>query len=107
MGPKDIISLWEELIARLDSKELELFLVQAWIIWNQRNALVHGKQMLAFGVLNKRAEDYMKEFRNAQSRLVTRSPCLNPISWRPPPPNRFKLNFDVAIFKDEEALGSE
>ena len=102
-----MISLWEELIARLDSKELELFLVQAWIIWNQRNALVHGKQMLALGVLNKRAEDYMKEFRNAQSRLVTRSPCLNPISWRPPPPHRFKLNFDVAIFKDEEALGSE
>ena len=102
-----MISLWEELIARLDSKELELFLVQAWIIWNQRNALVHGKQMLALGVLNKRAEDYMKEFQNAQSRLVTRSPCLNLISWRPPPPNRFKLNFDAAIFKDEEALGSE
>ena len=43
MGPKDIISLWEELIARLDSKELELFLVQAWIIWNQGNAFIHGK----------------------------------------------------------------
>ena len=34
VGQDDMIQLWDELIARLTSEELELFLVQAWIIWN-------------------------------------------------------------------------
>ena len=105
LGSEDMLQLWEELMARLTIDELELFLVQAWIIWNQRNALIHGKQLQAPGILNGRAEDFMDEFRHAQSHLVTRPPSLNPISWRPPSPNRFKLNFDAAIFKDEEASG--
>lgn len=67
--------------------------------------MIHGKQLQAPGVLNRRAEDYMEEYRSAQSRLATRPLSVNPISWRPPPLNRFKLNFDAAIFKDEEASG--
>lgn len=77
---EDMINLWEELVARLNTEELELFLVQAWIIWNQRNAMIYGKKMQAPGVLNRRAEDDMEEFQIAQSRLVTRRPSLNPIS---------------------------
>ena len=60
-----MIQLWDELTARLTAEELELFLVQAWIIWSQRNAIIHGKQMQALGALNRRAEDYMEEFRGA------------------------------------------
>ena len=100
-----MLQLWDELIARLTIDELELFLVQAWIIWNQRNAMIHGKQLQAPGVLNRRVEDYMEEFRRAQSRLVTRPLSLKLFNWRPPPLNHFKLNFDAAIFKDEEAFG--
>ena len=100
-----MLQLWDELIARLTIDELELFLVQAWIIWNQRNAMIHGKQLQAPGVLNRRAKDYMEEFRRAQSRLVTRPLSLKPFNWRPPPLNCFKLNFDAVIFKDEEAFG--
>ena len=44
VGQDDMLQLWEELIARLTIEELELFLVQAWIIWTQRNAMLHGKQ---------------------------------------------------------------
>ena len=43
VGQDDMIKLWDELTARLTAEELELFLVQAWIIWNQRNAIIHGK----------------------------------------------------------------
>ena len=97
--------LWEELTGRLTIDELELFLVQAWFIWNQRNALIHGKQLQEPGILNRRAEDYLAEFRLAHSRLATNPPNSNPISWRPPPLNRFKLNFDAAMFKEEDASG--
>ena len=41
----DILQLMELLIARLSTDELELFLVQAWITWNQRNGVMHGKQI--------------------------------------------------------------
>ncbi|XP_075670478.1 uncharacterized protein LOC142640297 [Castanea sativa] len=105
VGQDDMLQLWEELIARLTIDELELFLVQAWIMWNQRNAMVRGKHWQALRILNRRAEDYLEEFKSAQSRLVTRPPNLNPICWRPPPLNRFKLNFDAAIFEGEEASG--
>ena len=57
------------------------------------------------GILNRRAEDYLAEFRLAYSCLVTSPPCSNPISWRLPPPNRFKLNFDAAMFKEVDASG--
>ena len=105
VGQDDMLQLWEELIVRLTIEELELFLVQAWIIWTQRNAMIHGKQLQVPGVLNRQAKDYMEEYRSAQSRLATRPLSVNPISWRPPPLNRFKLNLDAAIFKDEEASG--
>ena len=100
-----MIQLWDELTARLTAEELELFLVQAWIIWSQRNAIIHGKQMQALGALNRRAKDYMEEFRSTQSRLATHSLRSNQTSWRPLPLTCFKLNFDAAIFKEEEASG--
>ena len=59
MGPEDMMRLWEELTGRLTIDELELFLVQAWFIWNQRNALIHGKQLQEPGILNRRAEDFL------------------------------------------------
>ena len=103
VGLEDMMQLWEELTVRLTIDEFELFLVQTWLIWNQRNALIHGKQMQEPGILNRRAEDYLAEFRFAHSRLVTSPPSSNPISWRPPLPNRFKLNFDAAMFKEVDA----
>ena len=51
----DMLQLMEFLIARLSPDDLELFLVQAWIIWNQRNGIIHGKQLQPPEVLIKRA----------------------------------------------------
>ena len=55
----------EDLITRLSTEELELFLVQTWIIWHQHNSLIQGKQVQAPGVLNKRAVDFLEEYRQA------------------------------------------
>ena len=104
-GHDDMLQLMEDLITRLSTDELELFLVQAWIIWHQRNTLIRGKQVQASGVLNKRAEDYMEEYRRAQTRLSINSTIQHPCNWRPPPSSRFKLNFDAAIFKEDDAIG--
>ena len=41
-GQADMIELMEYLLSRLSLQEMELFLVQAWIIWNQRNSCCMG-----------------------------------------------------------------
>ena len=41
----DFLQLMELLIDHLSTNELVLFLVQAWIIWNQRNGIIHGKKL--------------------------------------------------------------
>lgn len=104
-GYEDLLQLMEDIIARLSTDELELFLVQAWFIWHQRNAMIHGKHIQAPGILNKRAADFMEEHRRAKTRLSSNSPISSPCRWRPPPPSRFKLNFDTAIFKEDDATG--
>ena len=38
----DMLELMEYLPSRLSLQEMELFLIQAWLIWNQRNKLLHG-----------------------------------------------------------------
>ena len=61
----DILQLMELLINRLSTEEMELFLVQAWIIWNQRNGIMHGKQIQPPEILIKHAQDFLAEFRQA------------------------------------------
>lgn len=39
-----MIQLMEEVINRLPPDELGQFLVQAWLVWHQRNAMILGKQ---------------------------------------------------------------
>lgn len=44
-------------MSRLPKVELELFLVQVWIIWNQRNAMVHGGELKERGWLWHNSEE--------------------------------------------------
>ena len=70
---------------RLSREELEHFLVQAWMIWNQRNAVVHGGQLKEPGWLNRRVEEFLDEYRKAQVTLmVTKTPASSCV-WRAPP----------------------
>ena len=55
---------------RLTVEEMELFWVQARIIWKQRNCVVHGGQLKDPKCLNKRAEDSVLEFQQAQVQLT-------------------------------------
>ena len=84
---------------RLTVEEMELFWVQAWIIWNQRNCVVHGGQLKDPKCLNKRAEDSVLEFQQAQVKLtVVRTEQTISDRWQPPSPDVYKLNFDAALF---------
>ena len=51
---------------RLTKSELELFLVQAWYIWNQRNMVLHGGKFKDPGWLKKRVVEFLKEYQQTQ-----------------------------------------
>ena len=51
----------------MSTTEFELFLVQAWFIWNQRNIVIHGEgELKEPGWLNKRSREYLEEYHQAQ-----------------------------------------
>ena len=46
-----------------------MFLVQAWLIWNQRNIVVYRGKLLEPGRLNSRATKLLEEFQQSQVNL--------------------------------------
>ncbi|KAL0011163.1 hypothetical protein SO802_006271 [Lithocarpus litseifolius] len=72
-GQADLVQLMEEFLERLDMEEFELFWTQAWLIWSQRNCLLHGGKMKNPNCLNKRAEECIEDFKKAQNQLNIQS----------------------------------
>ncbi|KAK9988033.1 hypothetical protein SO802_028272 [Lithocarpus litseifolius] len=102
----DFMQLMEHLVDRLSIEEMELFWVQCWLIWNQRNCVLYGGQLKHLTSLNKRAEEFLEEFKHAQVSLDgrLREQRIDD-AWQPPPPMEYKLNFDAAIFSGQEKSG--
>lgn len=74
-----------KVVERLTKSKLELFLVQAWFIWNQQNTVLHGGKFKDPGWLNKRAVEFLKEYQQTQVQLSI--PVTTPMKnvWQPPP----------------------
>ena len=93
-----MIELMEYLLSRLPLQEMELFLVQAWMLWNQRNRLLHGGKIQDPNMLCKKAVEYLEEYQNSQVNL-----CVDGVVhsvgdvWKPPPNSVFKLNGMIRV----------
>ena len=85
-------------MGKLSTAEFELFVVQTWIIWNQRNTVVFGGKLKDPKWLNKRAKEFLDDFHQAQGQLRIPVICPGDFIWHPPPNSVFKLNFDAAMF---------
>ena len=101
----DMLHLVEDMHGRLTNEELELFWAQSWLIWNQRNTLMHGGVIQDPGRLNQRARDYLEEFRMAQVQLGILGTCGSVEAWRPPVGSLYKVNFDAAVFTNSNSSG--
>ncbi|KAL0010522.1 hypothetical protein SO802_005630 [Lithocarpus litseifolius] len=97
----------------MDKSDVELMLVQAWLIWHQQNRVVYGGKFLEPGWLNKRAAELLEEFQQSQDNLQA-DDVLGPprqvlqnaeMSWQPPPQSVYKLNYDAAVFADNASSG--
>ena len=83
-----------------------LFLVQAWIIWNQRNKVLHGGKIQDPNMLCRRVVEYLEEYQNSQGNLHVDG-VVHSVGgvWKPPPNSVFKLNFDAAVFVEAKRTG--
>ena len=102
---QDVLQLFHELMGRLSTAEFELFLVQSWLIWNQRNTVAHGGQLKDPRWLNKRAMEYLEDYHQAQGQLQRSEINSGSEVWNPPPEPVYKLNFDAAIFSELRCSG--
>ena len=99
------MQLFQVMMAKLSMEELEIFLVQSWLIWHRRNTVLYGSKMQHPGQLNQRVTNLLREFREAQSSLAVS--LIRPSSlqnWKPPAGQLFKLNFDAAIFENRSGV---
>ncbi|KAL4619577.1 hypothetical protein ACB092_06G089900 [Castanea dentata] len=95
----DMIHLMEYLLDRVESQDMEIMLVQAWLIWNQRNRVVHGGKFHDSGWLNNCARELLEEYWTAQEQMGTELMMQpNQDTWQLPPQSVFKLNFDAIVF---------
>jgi len=67
--------------------------------------VIHGGHLKEPGWLNKRAEEFLDEYRKAQLVLTPSIERSGSCLWRAPPTEEFKLNFDATIFSDQQCLG--
>ena len=93
-------------MSKLSVEVFELFLVQMWLIWSQHNVITHGGIMQDPSRLERRARNFVEEYKQAQAHLSLPTPTTrNQQTWSPPPRSLFKLNFDAAVFNDINASG--
>ncbi|KAK9993430.1 hypothetical protein SO802_023133 [Lithocarpus litseifolius] len=104
--PTDMMQLMDYLMDRLTREELELFWIQAWLAWNQRNRVLFGGTLMDPRILNRRAKEFLTEYKAAQVQLtVTQVEQHGSATWQPPPSSVYKLNFDAAIFAELDRTG--
>ena len=106
LGFRVVMQLMEHLVDRLSTEEMELFCVQCWFIWNRHNCVVYEGKLKDPTSLNKRADEFLEVFKQAQMHLtVSLIEQASSEVWQLPPPMIYKLNFDAAIFSRMEKSG--
>ncbi|XP_023921139.2 uncharacterized protein LOC112032606 [Quercus suber] len=104
-GQTDFSHLFVILLDRLSREELETFMVQCWLIWNQWNSVLHGGKLQDPSKLIQRAADLLNEFNEAQEQLHISSLIHLVRQWEPLVGLSYKVNVDAALFADIKASG--
>ena len=77
-----------------------------WTIWYRRNKVKTAPPGFPLNLIVQRVYEALLEYQTAQPRHTMAAPTARQRArWSPPPPDRFKANFDAAIFKDVGRAG--
>ena len=75
-----------------------------WTIWYRRNKARTPPLAMPLDLVPQRAFESLMEFRSAQPRKVS-APVRPRIRWTPPPEDFYKINFDAAVFQEDNRAG--
>jgi hypothetical protein len=104
----DVLSLFGQLIGRLDRAEVELFVMVAQRVWFRRNSYVfEGMLPPPIGSMKdavETLEDYRKAHENAIASIPRqRNPM--PVRWSKPSVGVIKMNWDAAMNRLKKLVG--
>ena len=94
---------------REDAKDIDwsTFATTTWCIWNNQNPYKHEGRCKPAKVLASEAIRYTEEYRHGNSQTIQtpRQPPWLGSQWRPSELGWYKINIDVAVFKEEGSCG--
>ncbi|XP_065623699.1 uncharacterized protein LOC136065014 [Quercus suber] len=94
----DFSSLALQLLSKGSTRDLESFLITAWLIWLNRNQIVHDSYSSLPHQIWGSAIRLAADYKGAISSTIT--PKSQASSWTPPPPGYYKINVDGASSED-------
>ena len=95
---------WLQQVWDLDVELIEMVVTIAWLLWFERNAVVHGKSSWFAGGIIDRAEYLLHEFKAANATMQQEGSAQIQ-NWQPPPIGKFKINFDASWKKKDKGVG--
>ena len=95
----DLVSFTE-----VEGKNLEVFAMTTWLIWLWRNKLRTNDNPLSCSKIAQTASSLLFEFQQGKQWPVTKN-RTNLVRWQALSGNSVKVNFDGAIFKEEQESG--
>jgi hypothetical protein len=104
----NFMELFHHCHSDLSPSELQLFAFTTWSIWYRRNCQRLNQQSAPLNQLMPRAQQLLSEFQAAQESPSSTSRQSDPptkVSWKPPQPRRYKVNYDGAFFEDSNEAG--
>ena len=98
-------NMWDLVsIMKAEGKNMEVFVMSAWLIWMRRNKLRSNEATQPCSKIGQLALSLLAEFQQGkQGRVAEKQVGL--VRWQPPAENSIKANFDGAVFGEEQAAG--
>ncbi|XVF29969.1 hypothetical protein REPUB_Repub16aG0017000 [Reevesia pubescens] len=104
----DFLQLFNEwfvkAVTHLERKELQLFIMTLWTIWNDRNNELYEDRKRDANISAQSVKNYQIEFNQANFRIPD-VPDEQQDKWKPPDAGLFKVNFDGAMTKNDSTGG--
>ncbi|XP_040996051.1 uncharacterized protein LOC121242225 [Juglans microcarpa x Juglans regia] len=98
--------LLESLFELLEDEVMIEFAIIAWMIWKRRNDLIFNNTFTHLNSLTQQAKVFIKELSQLQHATKFPTPDLGRSSqWEAPPRGKLKLNWDVALEKNNCKVG--
>ncbi|XP_075665685.1 uncharacterized protein LOC142635414 [Castanea sativa] len=100
---------FKELLSWLirNNHHLELFVVTAWKVWNQRNTVRLNQLVDSLHQIAHISKAWLTDYRARQvySDMPMQQNQRTRRHWKPPSAELFKINFDGAVFSHEKIFG--